>query len=104
MTMEDLRDHGVLLPEEEWGKHRLETTTSPALILVLYLAAAGAAALIWVGEGRLLTWIGLVAFLVVLYVLTFVLDRAVMKQRRRFRRERREAAGDGSEGGEEQQD
>lgn len=99
MTLEDLREHGVLLPEEEWGAHRLETTV-PEWPLAAALAAAVALwVLAYLGRGGWLTWVAVTAFLVVLYAVTWMCDRAVLAQRERFRRERREEGEGGSTGG-----
>lgn len=91
MTLEDLREHGVLLPEEEWGQHSLETTAREWVLGVGLLLAAASLVLALVGAGGLLTWVGVAAFLVLFFVITWLLDRAVLRQRARVRRERREA-------------
>lgn len=95
MSIEDLRDHGVLLPEEEWGEHRLETTTPELPLALTFAAGVGAWLFMYVGEGGLTTWIGTGAFLVTVFVMTLICDRAILRQRERFREERREfGAGD----------
>ncbi len=92
MSIEDLREQGVLLPEEEWGEHELETTV-PQLPLAIALAVAALAiGTAILGDGGPLTWIGVAAFILTLYVLTWMFDRAVRRQRERVRRERRQAA------------
>lgn len=88
MSIEDLREQGVLLPEEEWGEHRLETTVPLVPLAVGYAAAVASLVVMFVGAGGLLTWIGAGAFLVALYAVTFMCDRAVLRQRARVRRER----------------
>jgi peptidoglycan/LPS O-acetylase OafA/YrhL len=88
MSMEDLRDQGVLLPEEEWGKHKLETTVPQRTLAVLLLVAVAGLVMAYLADGGLLTWIGMGAFLVLLYVVTWVVDRSVTRQRRRVREER----------------
>lgn len=90
MTIDDLREHGVLLPEEEWGTHELETTVPEWPLLAAFVAAAVAWVLAFLGDGGLLTWIAVAAFLVLLYAVTWTCDRAVTRQRDKFRRERRE--------------
>ena len=91
MTIEDLREHGVLLPEEEWGSHRLETTVPEWPLAVTFLVAAASLVAAYLGDGGALTWVGVVVFLVAIYLVTWLVDRAVMRQRERFRRERSEA-------------
>lgn len=103
MTIEDLREQGVLLPEEEWGSHRLETTVPQVPLAVAFLVAAAALVAAYLGDGGAATWIGVGVFLASLYAITWMVDRAVFRQRRRVRRERAEAASpgetsDGAEG------
>lgn len=89
MTLEDLREHGVLLPEEEWGAHRLESTTRQAPLLMAFGVAAGSLVATYMGDGGTWTWVGTGAFLVLLLAITWMCDRAVDRQRERVRRERR---------------
>lgn len=95
MTIEDLREQGVLLPEEEWGAHRLETTTSEGVLLAAFAVALAALVLAYVGAGGILTWVGTGVFLVDLYAITWMCDRAILRQRRRVRRERGGPSGTG---------
>lgn len=92
MTIEDLREQGVLLPEEEWGSHRLETTVPEWPLAGAFLVAASSLVATYLGDGGLATWIGVVVFLVTIYLITWLADRAVLEQRERFRRERREGS------------
>lgn len=93
MTIEDLREHGVLLPEDEWGQHELETTVPEWPLLLAFVAAAVAWVLAFLGNGALLTWVAVGAFLVLLYAITWMCDRAVTRQREKFRRERGDEEG-----------
>lgn len=95
MTIEDLREQGVLLPEEEWGVHELETTTPELPLALAFLAGAVLWVLIYLGDGGLLTWIGTGLFLLILFGITWICDRAVLRQREKFRAEREEAGLDG---------
>lgn len=83
MTLEDLEEAGALLPEEEWGKHSLETTANrPGLVLtglVSVLAGVG----MYLGGGNTLTWIGAGVFIIDLTVFTWLSMRAVDAQNRR---------------------
>lgn len=96
MTIEDLREHGVLLPEEEWGKADLETTARETPLLLTFLVAGGALVAAYLGDGGALTWIGTGVFLVCLCAITWMCDRAVLRQRRRVA-DRRGAKGGGRE-------
>lgn len=89
MSLDDLREHGVLLPEEEWGTHSLATTVPALPALVTFLAAAAGLVLILLGDGRPLTWAGVALFLAAFFTLTWLCDRAVRAQRRRVRKARR---------------
>lgn len=96
MALEDLREHGVLLPEEEWGTHELETTVPEWPLLGAFVAAAVAWVLAYLGAGGTLTAVSVAGFLVLLFAITWMCDRAVTRQRARSRRERGdEEAGDG---------
>ncbi|UCC47351.1 MAG: hypothetical protein JSV41_07510 [Gemmatimonadota bacterium] len=88
MTIDDLREQGVLLPEEEWGKHSLKTTAPRLPLAVALLVATAGCALMLLGDGGILTWVGVALFIVTLYASTWMLDRAVARQRERARRER----------------
>lgn len=93
MTIEDLREQGVLLPEEEWGEHQLETTVRETPLLAAFLVAVGALTAAYIGDGGSTTWIGVTTFLVCLYAIIWMCDRAVRRQRERFRKERRRFRG-----------
>lgn len=90
MSLDELRDQGVLLPEDEWGRHTLKTTVPQRTLAALLIAAVASLVVAYLGDGDGLTWIGTAAFLVLLFVITWVVDRSVRKQRRRVREERRE--------------
>ncbi len=90
MALDELEEAGVLLPEEEWGEHGLETTVRQGPMLIASLVAVAAWIAAYVGGGGSLTWIGIVAFLVAFFAVIWMCDRAVTRQRKRFRRERRD--------------
>lgn len=90
MSLADLKRQGVLLPEEEWGEHRLETTVSEPQLATAFATAVAAVVAMYLGGGKGLTWMGLVASLVALYWIVWVCDRGVLAQRERFRQEREE--------------
>ena len=101
MSIDDLREQGVLLPEEEWGEHELRTTVHVVPLAAGFMVAVASLVVIYVGDGGMLTWVGSGVFLVALYAVTWMCDRAVLRQRERFREERRHAHL-GEDGGEDQ--
>lgn len=107
MTLDDLREQDVLLPEEEWGEHRLQTTV-PEWRLAAAFALAGLCLVgVYLGDGGTVTWAATTVFLLSLLWITWICDRAILRQRSRFREERealggpspRAAAGRGGRGG-----
>lgn len=94
MSIEDLREQGVLLPEEEWGEHRLQTTIRQGPLLVSFVIAVAALVVAYLGEGGGLTWMGVVAFFLAFFGMVWICDRAIPRQRRRFRYERQTAPTD----------
>lgn len=98
MTLEDLQQEGVLLPEEEWGEHAL-TSTVPRLPLVGLLAVLAASIVVaLIADGGTLTFVAMGAFIAALIALTWVLDRSLVRLRRRERRERERSRRDGDDG------
>lgn len=93
MSLQHLEEHGVLLPEEEWGTHSLEPTIHRPVLVGAFTLAVASLVGIWMGHGALWTWVSIGTFLVGLYTLAFACDRAVTKQRRRVREERRSQRG-----------
>jgi len=98
VSIDDLREQGVLLPEEEWGEHALETTVHVLPLAVGFAVAAASLAVIYLGDGGILTWVGSAIFLVALYAVVWMCDQAVLRQRERFREERRHADHGGRRG------
>jgi hypothetical protein len=91
VSLQNLEEHGVLLPEDEWGDHSLESTVSKPWLLLAFVVAVASLLGVWSGQGGSLTWVSLGGFLVGLLGITIVCDRAVARQRERSRTERRKA-------------
>lgn len=72
MGLEDLKKAGVLLPKEEWGQRDLTTDVKKLPLLVVAGLAPVSAVLMYVGDGKALTWIGLALFFVFLGGFTFL--------------------------------
>jgi hypothetical protein len=82
MTLKDLKNAGVTLPPHQWGKHPLSSTVNrPGFVLSASGAIAGAAVM-FLGEGGLMTWLGALLFLVSLFCVTVVSFRAVAPNRK----------------------
>jgi len=92
MSLEDLKEQGILIPEEEWGEHRLKTTVPQFTFAILFLISVSGCVMAYFGDGHTLTWIGLVVFFTAFYVMIWVNDRAVTRQRERFEKEHKEAS------------
>lgn len=90
MSIEDLENHGVLLPKEEWGTHKLETTTSEIPLLLVFLSSVAGCILTYFGNGNTWTWIGIILFFITFFMVIYLCDRAIMRQRRRVEKEREE--------------
>lgn len=83
MSLQDLKDQGVLLPESEWGSRSLEGSVPRRSIAALLAVAVVALATAYAGEGGALTWVGMGAYLLDFAAIWLVLDRATRRQRRR---------------------
>ena len=82
MSKEDLENMGVLLPEEQWGKHALTTTVNKPLLIAIGVMTMISVVLMYWGNGNFLTWLGVALFLTMLSGFTLLSIKAVEKQRR----------------------
>ncbi|HKK46416.1 MAG TPA: hypothetical protein VJ964_12905 [Balneolaceae bacterium] len=89
MSLEDLKEQNILLPEEEWGTHKLETTMAETPLAILFLCSAASWVLAYLGDGNWLTWVGIVTFFVTFFGIIVLCDRAVAKQRKRVKKEKK---------------
>ncbi len=94
MGLEELKEAGVLLPEEEWGEHEVKTTVRQFPMLIASLSAVAGWILAYIGGGDTLTWIGIIVFLITFFAVLYMCDRAVTRQRKRFKEERKEMEAD----------
>lgn len=85
MGLEDLKEQNVLLPEQRWGKHSLDTTVPKGWLLLVFAAALASLAATYLGDGGTPTWIGVGGFLVSIYAATILCDRAIESQRQRMK-------------------
>jgi len=91
MSLEDLQEQNILLPEEEWGEHELKTTIAEIPLAILFLCAAASWVAAYFGNGNWLTWVGVVVFFLSFFGIILLCDRAVTKQRKRFKKEQKES-------------
>jgi len=84
VSYDELEERGIFLPEEHWGESELTRPASPWLLAVLGSLAALACVAMVVGQGRVLTWLGCGAFIVLLWAFTFVTGRTIDRQNRRI--------------------
>lgn len=106
MPLEDLEEHGVLLPDAERGTHPATSLTPKAPLLVASALAVAGCVAMFVGDGQRGTWIGLAAFSIGFFALIVLSDRAVVTRRARVEDIRselgavdRESSDHGSDGG-----
>lgn len=77
MSLEDLQEAGVLLPEEKWGTRRLDSTLSATGLVTTGIVAVASAVGMFLGAGGPVTWISGALFLVDQAFFTWLALRAV---------------------------
>lgn len=92
LSLKDLRQLGVLLPREEWGEHEMSTTVNKSAMAAIMLIGVIALLLMYFGNGKVLTFVGVGVFLVFMWQITRISLTAIEKQDRRFRETRDEIA------------
>lgn len=90
MSIEDLKEQNILLPNDEWGKHKQDTTVSQIPVLILFLLSAASCILAFLANGSTWTWISVIVFFLAFYGIVILCDRAILKQRERFKKEKKE--------------
>lgn len=84
MSYEDLKEHDIFLPEEEWGELDLHTSVNlPALVATFVLGTVSCVLMV-AGGGRLWTWMGAVLFVAFMYSFAFVSNAGIERQNRRI--------------------
>ena len=80
MSIKDLKEMGILLPEDKWGQFNLETSLDkPRLFAAVVLGLVSAIA-IYVGNGGTLTWVGVGLYFVFVFWLTRIFLKGVEVQ------------------------
>ena len=82
MSLKDLQDAGVLLPEDEWGAHDTTSGVNRVALVGCWVA------LMYVGGGHALTFVGAALFLAFMGCVTYVSIRGAEVQSSRFEEER----------------
>lgn len=83
MAYEDLEEHNIFLPEEHWDELDLSSSVNQPLLLLAITVGAVSCALMVIGTGDLLTWIGAGLFLVFLIAFTIVSNAGIDNQNER---------------------
>ncbi|MEA3400718.1 MAG: hypothetical protein U9R79_05665 [Armatimonadota bacterium] len=91
MSLKDLREAGVLLPQDEWGVHDLHTSVNKPMLIAALLFGLAAVVIMYVGGGRMLTFVGGLMFVVFMAWITHISVKAVNVQAAQFEEEREAA-------------
>ena|GEM_PF-1357581 len=84
MSQKDLEEAGILLPEDLWGHARKGSTVNIFGLILAGILGIGSGALIYLGDGTLLTWIGVLGYFIFLGLFLFISLRAIRKQNNRL--------------------
>lgn len=90
MSIDDLKEQHVLLPEEEWGIHELKTTVRQLPAILLFICCTAALVMTYFGAGNRSTWIGILLFFCSFFAIIILCDRAIIKQKERTKSEKEE--------------
>ena len=80
MAIEDLKEAGLLLPEEEWGKYELKTTVNTAALSGVGILGIISVAMMYLGDGHWPTWLGVLLFLLSLIAFLIISLVGIEKQ------------------------
>lgn len=80
MSYEELKEHNIFLPEDEWGGLDLHTAVNLPALVVTFILGAASCVLMVIGGGRPLTWIGAVLFIVFMLCFAIVSNRGIERQ------------------------
>lgn len=90
MSLEDLKETGVLLPEEEWGKHDMRTTVNKPSLALAALLGILSVSFMYLGGGHPLTFVGVGLFFAFMGWVTHISLKAIDAQDAQFEQEREE--------------
>jgi steroid 5-alpha reductase family enzyme len=91
MSLKDLDEHGILLPEEEWGVHDLHTSVNKPELVTSMLFGLASVATMYFGGGETITFVGMVMFILFMGWITRLSVKAIKVQAAQFAEEREAA-------------
>ena len=84
MSLKDLKEAGLILPEDEWGKLTFQKPYFKFPILLTFLLTFLSCILMYIGDGTWITWIGLLMFLLLLALFTFFSIKSINIQMKKL--------------------
>lgn len=87
MSLKDLHDHGILLPEEEWGVHDLHTSVNKTELIVSLLFGLAAVTIMYFGGGETPTFVGMMMFILFMGWISRLSLKAIEVQAAQFAEE-----------------
>lgn len=93
MSLKDLRELGVLLPDEQWGTYDLHGALNRPAVALAALLAALAVAFMGAGNGGVLTFVGAGLFVVFMAWISHISMKAIDRQSAQFEQEPETDAG-----------
>jgi hypothetical protein len=84
MSYEQLEQQELLLPEQHWGEAELSSSASLWLVALAGALAGLAIALMVLGRGGVVTWLGVGLFIAFLYGYALLSSLAIDAQNRRI--------------------
>lgn len=107
MALKHLEADGLLKPREEWGKEDPHTDVNVVELVISWILSGISFVLMYIGDGRLLSWIGLGIFFVAIALFTYLSvhainvraehDAQVEPERRAEKQKSRQPSGHGPE-------
>lgn len=82
MSLDELKQQDLLLPEEHWSKIDLHTSVNKTALAAVLCLGLASVALMVMGQGRWVTWLGALLFVVFMILFTFVSMIGVDRQTR----------------------
>ena len=77
MSLDELARAGLLLPKGDWGKGDQHSKVNRAALIASWVIAGVSALLMYIGNGHVLTWIGLGGMLVFIAWFTYLSIHAI---------------------------